>query len=69
MMPLFAMPPAVRTLSRLTINGWALDGFSRIMFEGAKLGDVALNCLTLLAAGTALLLVGGITLGRKGVAK
>ncbi|HSL93122.1 MAG TPA: ABC transporter permease [Bacillota bacterium] len=67
MMPLFAMPPAVRSLSRLTINGWALEGFTRVMFESAGLIDVSLNCIVLFGAGLVLLLVGGIALGRRGV--
>jgi ABC-2 type transport system permease protein len=68
MMPLFAMPAAVRSLARLTINGWALEGFTRVMFENARLADVGQNCLVLLGAGLAMLLVGGISLQRKGVA-
>ncbi len=68
MMPLFAMPAAVRALSRLTINGWALEGFTRIMFENATVGDVLFNCLVLVAAGLVMLVLGGFTLRRKGVA-
>ena len=67
MMPLFAMPPAVRSLARLTINGWALDGFTRVMFESARIADVGVNCLVLLGAGLIMLTAGGLSLQRKGV--
>jgi ABC-2 type transport system permease protein len=69
MQPLFALPAVVRFLANFTINGWALEGFTRIMFEHATVGDVLLNCLVLSAAGAVMLLLGGLTLRRKGVAR
>ncbi len=54
MVPLQQLPAAMRGLADYTLNYWAIDGFSQVMFEGAGMGDVAGNLAVL--AGTGLLL-------------
>lgn len=66
-MPLFAMPPLVRTLSLLTVNGWAMDGYVRLMFEGAGPLDLSTHALVLLASGLGLVAAASTVLARKGV--
>jgi ABC-2 type transport system permease protein len=34
MMPRFLMPDFMKTVSRLTLNGWALDGFLEVFWYG-----------------------------------
>ncbi len=65
--PLFAMPPIIRSISRLTVNGWAMDGFVRLMFEGAGVSDLMTHVLTLALAGCGLLVAAGLLLARRGV--
>ena len=66
--PRGALPPLVRTLSKLTINGWALDGYVRLMFEGATFTDILGHMAILAAFGVVLIAVAGRLLARKGVA-
>lgn len=67
MMPLFALPPVVRTLSKFTVNGWAMDGYIRLMFEGAGPVQILQPSLVLLAGGLGLIIIAGSVLARKGV--
>ncbi len=67
MVPLFALPEIIRALSRLTVNGWAMDGYVRLMFEGAGPSGILTHLLALIAAGLALIAVAGTILSRKGV--
>jgi len=67
MIPLFAMPPVMRSLSKVTVNGWALDGYVRLMFEGAGVADLLSHMLVLLGMGVLFILLSGFLLSRKGV--
>lgn len=67
MIPLFELPPVVRLLSKFTVNGWAMDGYIKLMFEGAGPREIALPGLTLFLGGLVLVAISGLILSRKGV--
>ncbi len=54
MVPLQQLPAAMRGLADYTLNYWAIDGFSRVLFQGAGTGDVAGNLAVLAGAGVLL---------------
>lgn len=54
-------PAAFETASKLVPNGWALDGFTATAFDGAGIGDVALNLAVLAAIAV---VTGGIAVAR-----
>ena len=55
--PLFLMPQWVQTLSKVTINSWAMQGFNDLMIFNAGVGQVLLNTAVLLAYGAVCLLL------------
>jgi ABC-type multidrug transport system permease subunit len=55
----------MRTLARLTPNGWALDAFTSVSVDGATLTDVVPALGVLVAFGVAFGVVGLVLLGRR----
>lgn len=63
--PLSSMPDFVRSLSTLTINKWAMEGFM-ILFSGNDALKVTNQVLALLVIGAALLTISAVVLGLNG---
>ncbi len=57
MFPIFAMPPLMQTLTKITLNSWAMEGFMKLMFQGGGPGSIALQAGVLAAAGLVLSLI------------
>lgn len=57
MIPLTAMPSWMRGVSKLTVNGWAMEGFTRLM-SGGSAADIRSAFFALVAIGTLFFLVG-----------
>lgn len=57
MMPLSAMPPAMQSLSKFTINYWAVSGFNDLML-GKGVQAVGINCLFLAAFAIGFMVLG-----------
>ena len=51
MMPVSQMPAPMQAAAQFTINYWAIDGFTRLVYEGEGLGGVLRNILLLLTIG------------------
>ncbi|UNC90730.1 ABC transporter permease [Candidatus Contubernalis alkaliaceticus] len=51
MFPTFAMPPWMQALTKITINGWAMDGFVMLMFSEVGPESVLLHSAVLTGAG------------------
>ncbi len=49
MVPVFAMPGPLQTLSRISPLNWGLDGFYELFVRGGGLGDISSNLVALLA--------------------
>src|SRR6266540_1866921 len=58
------MPPFVQTISKITPNAWALDGFTTLGL-GGTLTDLSMPILALLGMGAALFIVSVILFGKK----
>lgn len=58
------MPPFIQTMSRITPNSWALDGFTALAF-GGTLSNLSTPITALLTMGLILFLVSVILFGRK----
>ena len=65
MFPIFAMPAWMQTLTRITINGWAIDGFMNLMFLGKGPASVLLHFSVLTGVGILLWLFAGRRLTRE----
>ena len=65
MVPLSQLPGGMRAVSDFTLNFWAIDGLTRVMYEGAGLGAVAVNLLVLAGAGVMLAVLAGALLTRR----
>ncbi len=63
--PLSQMPAFLKPISSSTLVYWAVDGFSKAIHEGARVGDVLTNLLVLSLAGGVFLILGAAILGRK----
>ncbi len=61
-----AAPPLLQQLSRVTPNGWALDGFAEVAIDGATLVDVVPTVAVLAAIGLGFGTVGVTLLSRRG---
>jgi ABC-2 type transport system permease protein len=57
MFPLFALPPVLQTLSKLTLNNWALRGYLGIML-GDGINSIITPVIVLCAMGTVFLAAG-----------
>ncbi len=66
MMPLFAMPPVMRTLSKLTVNGWALEGYVRLMFEKGSINDLLPHLGVLVGMGIGFVVLASLLFSRRG---
>ena len=60
-----AMPAAMQRLSPFTLNYWAIDGLTRLAFQGASLATVARHVAVLAALGVVTALAGYLLLLRK----
>ena len=65
MMPIQQMPAPLQAAARYTINFWAVDGYTRLVFSGEGLGDITENIVRLLIIGTVTLLVAQVLLVRR----
>ncbi|MDO9574356.1 MAG: ABC transporter permease [Candidatus Contubernalis sp.] len=65
MFPVFAMPPVVQTLSKITLNSWAMEGFMKLMFEGGGPFSILLYAGVMAAGGLLLSLAAGTRLSRE----
>ncbi len=45
--PIFQLPQTIQYISRAMPNAWALQGFSDIAYDGAKIGDIGLNLIVI----------------------
>lgn len=62
MVPSEVFPPVLLTLSKFTPHYWALEGWKKLMFDGASLVDIAPNLGVLLAFAAALFVLAGTSL-------
>ncbi|MBI2333667.1 MAG: ABC transporter permease, partial [Chloroflexi bacterium] len=62
------MPPLVQTISRITPNAWALDGFTTLAL-GGTLANLSTPITALLTMGSILFVVSVIVFGRKNLAQ
>jgi ABC-2 type transport system permease protein len=51
MMPIDQMPAPLQAAARYTINFWAVDGYTRLVFNGEGLNDILGNIVRLLIVG------------------
>jgi len=51
MMPINQMPAPMQAAAKYTINYWAVDGYTRLVFSGEGLGDILGNIIRLLIIG------------------
>ncbi|MBL8092395.1 MAG: hypothetical protein JNJ43_18830, partial [Anaerolineales bacterium] len=58
------MPAFVQTLSKITPNAWALDGFTSLAF-GGDIASLTTPLLALLTMGIVLFLVSAVLFGTK----
>jgi ABC-2 type transport system permease protein len=65
MVPLEQLPGPMRSASPFTLNYWAIDGFSQVMFDQKGLGDILGNLGVLLGAGLVMGLIAHILLVRR----
>ncbi len=65
MFPTFAMPAWMQSLTKVTINGWAIEGFLKLMFDGAGPVDILPQTIVLAAAGIIFCLLASRRLFRK----
>lgn len=65
MVPLEQMPAAMRGAAPFTLNYWAIQGFTGVMFDHKGLGDVLGNLGVLLAAGVVMGLIAHVLLVRR----
>jgi len=65
MMPISAMPAPMQAAAKFTINFWAIDGFTRLVYEGEGVGDIFQNILLLLAIGVVTISLAQVLLVRR----
>ena len=65
MMPIQQMPAPLQAAARYTINFWAVDGYTRLVYSGEGLSDITENIVRLLIIGTVTLLVAQFLLVRR----
>ena len=51
MFPVFSMPPILQTISKITLNSWAMDGFVALMFEGGGVFAILIPAGVMAAGG------------------
>lgn len=57
MFPRYLMPPAMQTAGLFTINGWAIDGFTKVFWRDLPVSALAPQVAVLLAVGVVLFLL------------
>ncbi len=62
MFPVFSMPPLIQTISKITLNSWAMEGFTKLMFEAAGPASILLQAGVMAAAGLLLTIIAGTRL-------
>ncbi len=62
MFPIFAMPPIMQYLSKITLNNWAMEGFTKLMFEGGGPESILLYAGILAVSGLVLSIIAGTRL-------
>ncbi len=65
MIPVQQLPAGMRSLADFTLNYWAIDGFTRVMFDSAGTGDVARHLIILLGIGLLLVMLANVLLVRR----
>ncbi len=65
MFPTFLMPAWMQTLAKITINGWAVEGFFKLMFSGGGPEVVFVHFAVLTGAGILLCIYAGHRLARE----
>jgi hypothetical protein len=65
MMPISQMPAPLQAAARYTINFWAVDGYTRLVFDGDGLGDILGHIVRLLMIGAVTVILAQILLVRR----
>ena len=65
MMPVEQMPAPMQAAARYTINFWAVDGYTRLVYSGENLGDITGNIVRLLIMGLVTITVAQVLLVRR----
>ncbi len=63
--PLYAMPEWMQNFTKITLNSWAIEGFTKLMFTGAAPADISLNIGVLFVAGIVLSIAAGIMIRKR----
>jgi ABC-2 type transport system permease protein len=56
--PLWIEPPWLRAFSYLTLNGWAMNGFNKIMIFNRSFSSIIINCVVLAGMGILFFAIG-----------
>ncbi len=65
MMPVEQMPAPLQAAARYTINFWAVDGYTRLVYSGEGLGDIMGNIVRLLVIGAVTIALAQVLLVRR----
>ncbi|MEN8007564.1 MAG: ABC transporter permease [Candidatus Krumholzibacteriota bacterium] len=65
MLPVEQMPAPMQAVSRYTINYWAIDGFTGLVFSGEGLADIVGNIVRLLVMGAVTITAAQVLLVRR----
>jgi len=65
MMPIDNMPAPLQAAARYTINFWAVDGYTRLVYSGEGLNDIMGNIVRLLIIGAVTIMVAQALLVRR----
>jgi len=65
MMPVSNMPAPMQAAAKFTINFWAIDGFTRLVYEGEAVGGIFQNIILLLAIGVVTISLAQVLLVRR----
>ncbi len=65
MIPIEQLPAGMRAAGNFTLNHWAIDGFTKVMFQNAGLGDVVQHLTILLGTGVIFALLANVLLVRR----
>ena len=65
MMPIHNMPAPLQAAAHYTINFWAIDGYTRLVYSGEGLSDIMGNIVRLLIIGAVTITVAQALLVRR----
>ncbi len=65
MIPVQQLPAGMRSLADFTLNYWAIDGFTKVMFDAASTGDIARHLAILLGSGLLLAILANVLMVRR----